>query len=275
MKSTYILLLIVLILVTGCSQTAAEVQPTEQPLKTDIPLSPTNTPEPILTSTPSPPTDTPEPTATATRESSPTPDIPKEAVTISYDEQVIRGILVGEGDIAVVLAPMYGESRGSWMHFAEHIASLGYAALAFDFPGPFGTSSGTFKFDGVQFDVLAVIDFLRQRGYERIVCMGASIGGTACFEAALLDPTLAGFVNISSPIEKTSEELSILLMPKLIVISDDDEFDVSPLNDVFELLPAPKQIEFINKRGHGTELLTMGNELQDILVAFLDSLQDL
>lgn len=88
---------------------------------------------------------------------------------------------MGDGDIAIVLAPMFGENQSSWITFAKHLASLGYTALAFDFPG-FGSSKGEFNFDKTTDDVAVVIDHLFARGYERIVCMGASVGGGACFE---------------------------------------------------------------------------------------------
>jgi hypothetical protein len=57
--------------------------------------------------------------------------------------------MVGDGEIAVVLAPMFGEGRGRWLKFANYIAPLGFTAVAFDFPGPFGSSVGEFKFDQV------------------------------------------------------------------------------------------------------------------------------
>ncbi len=274
MKRHYSLMLFGLLLFSGCANSATEVISSTQPTETATPLPPTDTPEPTETATPLPPTNTPEPTATATTAYTPTPDIPKEWVEVAYEDRVIKGTLVGEGDIAVVLAPMFGQSLGSWAHFADLIAPLGFSALAFDFPGPFGSSSGEFKFDRVQFDVLAVINFLRERGYERIVCMGASIGADACFKAAQIDPSLAGLVVISSPVEANAEETAILLMPKLFVASDDDEMDVEgPLKATYQLLPAPKQFEFINRKGHGTALLNTGDELRDILVDFLENLR--
>lgn len=274
MKRNYYLLFIGLLLFSGCAQASTEVINTTLPTETNSPLPPSDTPEPVASPTPQIPTDTPEPTATATIAYSPTPDIPKESVEVTYEDRVIRGTMVGDGDLAVVLAPMFGQSRGSWAQFADHIASLGFTTLAFDFPGPFGTSSGEFKFDGVQFDAIAVINFLRERGYERIVCIGASIGATACFEAARIDTTLAGFAVISAPVEVTPEDATALLMPKLLVSSIDNEMDVEgPLRDAYQLLSNPKQYEHINQEAHGTELLNTGDELHKILVDFLENLR--
>ena len=268
MKRHYTLMLIGMLLFSGCANTATEVIPTTD---TETPLLPTDTPEPAASPTPQPPTDTPEPTFTATIAYTPTPDIPKESVEVSYEDRVIRGTMVGDGDIAVVLAPMFGENRSSWMPFAKHLASLGYTALAFDFPG-FGASTGEFNYTTTTFDALAVIDFLLDQGYERIVCMGASIGASACYEVAVLRPNLAGLVIISAPVETTSEEAAILLMPKLLVTGD--ELDVKgPMKENYQLLPVPKQFEQINEKRHGTEMLNTGDELRDILVDFLENLR--
>jgi len=265
-------ILILLLLITGCSQSGAEaisetqveiVEPTQLPESTSTSTIPPTLP---------PPTDTPEPTSLPAPTAEPTEGIKREQVSVSYEDKTIRGTMVGDGDIAVVLAPMFGESRGNWMHFAEYIAPLGFTVLAFDFPGPFGNSTGEFKFDKVQFDALAVIKYLRDLGYERIVCMGASIGADACFKAALIDPSLAGFVIISAPEETTEEEAAVLSMPKLLITGDEEDVK-DPLETTYQLLPDPKQFEFINQKAHGTEMLNTGDELRDILVDFLESLR--
>jgi pimeloyl-ACP methyl ester carboxylesterase len=117
---------------------------------------------------------------------------------------------------------MFGLDRSGWMPFARHIATLGYTALAIDFPGA-GTSTGRFSFTLVNFDTVAVIDYLTELGYERIVCMGASMGAGACFEAAILRPELAGLVIIAAPVETTVEESAGLLMPKLFLVGKEPD----------------------------------------------------
>jgi pimeloyl-ACP methyl ester carboxylesterase len=264
-------MLIGLLLFSACANPAADVIPTTQPAETATPLPPTETPEPVVSPTPQPPTDTPEPTATATIAYTPTPEIKIEQVEVPYEDRIIRGTLVGDGEIVVVLAPMFSENRSSWIAFAKHLASLGYTALAFDFPG-FGASSGEFNFTATTFDALAVIDFLLEQGYERPVCMGASVGAGVCYEAAVLRPNIAGLVIISAPVETTSEEAAILLMPKLLVTGDEPEVK-GPMKETYQLLAAPKRFELINEKRHGTEMLNTGDELRDILVNFLENLR--
>jgi pimeloyl-ACP methyl ester carboxylesterase len=185
---------------------------------------------------------------------------------------VIRGTLLGDGEIAVILAPMWGEDRSSWLKFAKDIAPLGYAALAIDFPGA-GASTGEFSFTKVNFDVVAVIDFLQGRGYDRIVCMGASMGAGACFEAALLRPTLTGLVVIAAPPSTTAEEAAALLLPKLFVVGDEPEVK-SAMSEVYQVLPMPKQFQTLTDTAHGTDLLNTDSkdEFRDILVEFLEGI---
>jgi sugar lactone lactonase YvrE/pimeloyl-ACP methyl ester carboxylesterase len=206
----------------------------------------------------------------------PTQAVHREEIQVAYDDRVIRGTLLGEGDTVVILAPGFGVTRGIWMEFARHFASLGYAAVAFDFPG-FGASTGPFNWSKINSDVTALIDYLQQeRGFERIVCMGVSIGGSTCFEAAKDVPILAGLVILSSPLKTTTpEEVTELTMPKLLVIGtepDEARENVNgPMREVYKLLPDPKQFESIRQRG--STLLTAGDELRDLLVAFLESLK--
>ena len=211
------IVLFVIMLLAGCSpaETDTAVQSQEgdfTPTETQTSTS-TTTPTP----TPQPATETPLPTAISTLPATVLPKLRKDQVAVEGDDNLLRGTLVGDGEIAVLLAPGAMEPRGNWMQFAEYIAPMGYTVLAFDFPGPFGTSTGEFKYDQVQFDALAMIEHLKGLGYEQIVCMGNSIGGGACYEAARIDPSLAGFAIISSPVETTVEDSAELTMPKLLV----------------------------------------------------------
>jgi pimeloyl-ACP methyl ester carboxylesterase len=267
-----IILPLLLLVVAGCAQTGnleeieslpVEMTATQINLPTESP--PTEVTTLILDTATPQPSHTPTPAATATDA------IYKERISVTRDENIIRGTLLGDGEVAVVLAPMFGESRGRWLKFAEYIAPLGYTAVAFDFPGPSGSSTGEFKFDQVQYDALAVINQLRNMGYERIVCMGASIGASACFEAARIDPELEGIVLISAPVETTAEETAGLLMPKLLITGDEPDV-VESLRGAYETMPDPKQYVFINQKAHGTEMLNTDDQLRDTLVTFLDGI---
>jgi pimeloyl-ACP methyl ester carboxylesterase len=220
------------------------------------------------------PTDTSTPTAAPTVAPTPTRAIYQEQIEVAYEDRVIRGTLVGEGGTAVVLAPMIAHSRSSWMPFAEHLATQGFTALAFDFPG--SGASGEFSWSSPPFDVVAVIDFLRERGYERIVCLGASLGAFGCFKAAVLRSDLAGLVIIADGITATTgEEAATLLMPKLFVRGRDANDIVQAMHDVYQLVPTPKEFVTLSAPAHGTDLFHSDDkdEFRDLLVEFLESIE--
>jgi pimeloyl-ACP methyl ester carboxylesterase len=271
----------ILLLISACVNQGTEASPTIPPTETPTHQPPTETPTsltPTETPTPLPPTNTPEPTATTTIPTTPTPDIPKERVEVSYEDRVIRGTLVGEGDIAVILIPMFHHSRSSWMPFAEHIASLGYTALPIDMIHfEAGNSTGSFtSWDALSHDVLAVAEFLRQRGHEQIACMGASMGGDYCLGVALLDPKITGVVVIAAPLDVAinAETAATLLMPKLFVVGNEPDL-VSIMDKAYKLLPMPKEFKKFIDSAHGTNLFQsdVKVEFRDLLVDFLDSLQ--
>ena len=104
------------------------------------------------------------------------------------------------------LVCFHGFPTSSWdWHRLLPLLTAHFRVLVFDFPG-YGQSVGNFSYSKVNLDVVAVIDFLKERGYQQIVCMGASLGGSACWEAAIVRPELSGLVVIAAPISTTEEE---------------------------------------------------------------------
>jgi len=184
--------------------------------------------------------------------------------------------------------------------------------LTLDFRGR-GQSQGYLQASQLIKDVNAAIQFLRGRGYQRIVCMGASMGGTACLRAAL-DHDLAGLVVIASPMSSGTptaiepDEFSRLKLPKLYVCAENDHYSLvipqmnyprglprgiktflesgsrqaaryptrfGRMKQMFELSPEPKQIQFFPGTVHGTELFDTehGDEFRNLLLTFVERLR--
>jgi len=76
--------------------------------------------------------------------------------------------------------------------------------LAFDFRG-YRKSEGSATQSLFDKDLRAAIAFLRERGFQRMVCLGASIGGNICGKVAH-EPGLAGLVIISGPLDSLEED---------------------------------------------------------------------
>jgi esterase/lipase len=187
-----------------------------------------------------------------------------------------------EKPIAVVLAHQMSSSHYEWKSFASQLAELGYTTLIFDFRGH-GRSEGDLDFNAVGVDVASAIRYLNLQGYDRVVCMGASMGGSGCL-AASLDVDLAGFVTLSGPMNipgtslVTEEDLLGLVFPKLFAIAEDDPVKtevptfITDFIHMYEIAPEPKELLLYPGTAHGTGMFheDYGEELQTKLVEFLE-----
>lgn len=233
---------------------------------------------------------TPAVTPTGSQPSTPTavPATPApaiETITLTTSDDVrLAATLYSAGDIAVILAHQGtpGADQKTWQPFAQYIAEKGFTALTIDFRGV-GQSRGILQSNALILDVNAAIRFLEERGYRRIACIGASMGGTACLRAAV-ENDLAGLVVIASPMslgrptDTKPADLAKLTLPKLFVCGEKDRFEfvLEQVKQMYELSPEPKQLKiFEGAPGHGTELFssTIGDEFRDLLVGFLEGLR--
>ena len=222
------------------------------------------------------------PTLTPTAMSKPPAAVETVSLT-TEDDVTLSATLFGQGKLAVILAHQgtEGTDQKSWQPFAKALAEKGYAALTLDFRGR-GQSKGTLQASQLIKDVNAAIQFLRGRGYQRIVCMGASMGGTACLRAAL-DHDLVGLVVIASPMSSGAptaiepDEFSRLTLPKLYVCAESDRYSlvIPQMKQMFELSPKPKQFQFFPGTVHGTELFDTehGGEFRHLLLTFVERLR--
>lgn len=307
MRTSYIItaIIITLGLTTAC---AKQAEPTSTPLPTmtmtatatvtpippspspamtmtmtDTPTAtPTMTPTPTLT--PVPPTMTPTETPKPTRTPAPTVEVER----VSFENKAgdtLQGRIFGTGEIAVVMTHQAGvnSSLVDWLSFAMLSARNGYTAFAFDFRG-YGQSGGHRTNSESVNDLEAALEVLYQRGYERIVCMGASMGGTACMRAAV-DHEFVGLVVIGTPLsmgaptEVSDEQIAGLTMPKLLIYSEGDlENTQGGLGDVgeyiYRLAPEPKALEILPVKAHATDLFgsAVKDEFIQLLVDFLADL---
>lgn len=278
------------ILLVSCTSPAIPSEDSEKPVipsETTTPVTTatevTPTIKPMLTATD---TSTPQPSPTLTSEPTSTPDVPSEAISFTTEDDIlIAGTLFGEGEIAVLLLHMglEQENQVSWHPFARLLAEAGYTALAIDFRGR-GASGGA-RIGGIATNLLikdarAAVEFLQARGYRRLVCMGASMGGTTCLRLAV-DGELEGVVVISSTMrigpdnKVTPEDLQQLTIPKLFVCgSRDFQEVVSDMSAMYRLAEQPKQEIIYDNASHGTNLFLgpYGDDLRQQIMTFLDAL---
>ena len=270
-----VFLLLLLSFIAGCGnaapQTAAPSPTFTAILPTETKIPPTDTPVP-LTETPIPtPTETPPPSLTPTEALSPTPKVPSESFRfMTSDDVELAGTLFGEGDIAVILTHMMLSSRTGWFSYARHLARQGFAAFAFDFRG-WGASGGVLARQGEPLDILAAVEFLQERGYDRFICMGASMGGTTCLKTAMENPGLfegLGILAAPFPMGDTAN----LTNPKLFIFTEQDYDEGKAVFElVYQTLPDPKDMVILPGQAHGTEIFTTNeaDQLTEILTDFV------
>jgi pimeloyl-ACP methyl ester carboxylesterase len=215
---------------------------------------------------------TPTPTPTPT----PEPVVTQKVSFQTEDGVMLSGTLFKSGtDLAVVLAHQGAgqPNQKSWHAFAVAAAQRGITALAFDFRDDFGGP--------LDKDVVAAIRVLRGRGYTRIACIGASMGGTSCLKAGVTEQ-LAGIGIIGSAwttggdVRIEREELAVLTMPKLFVTTDNDRFTGIPatVKSIYNAAPEPKQFQEYPGTAHGTEIFGTAHrdDFRALLLEFLQSL---
>src|SRR5579864_5721460 len=106
----------------------------------------------------------------------------------SEDGGLIYADLYGEGDRGVVLAHGGRFTKESWQPQAQQLARAGFHVLAFDFRG-FGKSHGPGDSNmysaPMRLDVIAAVDYLRNKGTRDVAVVGASFGGSAAVDACI------------------------------------------------------------------------------------------
>ena len=240
------------------------------------------------------------PTTTLLPSASPIPDTltmpptsslsqnPIETVSFATTDGVtLAGTLFGKGgDTAVILAHQGtpGADQSTWQPFANLLAEHGYTALTFDFRGV-GKSGGKLLYGNLAMDVSAAAQFLQDRGYQKIVCAGASMGGTACIRAAQ-DYSFVGLVALASTMTAGSGATSLYLasadfesltQPKLFISAENDFGPVvSGIKRMYELSPNPKNLLFLPGTQHGTSLFNTdaGEELSAVILRFIENIDN-
>jgi pimeloyl-ACP methyl ester carboxylesterase len=195
---------------------------------------------------------------------------------------MLDGRLFGEGSTAVVLSHMGPADQRSWFAFANRLADQGYLVLTYDFRGycpggEGGCSQGDLQVSAIWQDVLGAMDFVRSEGATSVALVGASMGGTASLVAAGQqgsDPEAVVTLSAPASIEGLNADAALLqrvTANKLFVAGVGDASAAASAQDLFEIAPPPKRVEFPPADDHGTDLLTgsRGEEVQRIIETYL------
>ncbi|UNC92216.1 alpha/beta hydrolase family protein [Candidatus Contubernalis alkaliaceticus] len=203
---------------------------------------------------------------------------PEDVTFITDDGLTIHGMLFGKGETGVILAHMFPSDQSSWYDVAVILASKGYQVLTFDFRG-YGNSEGEKEIALIHRDVDAAWNFMKGKGIDKVVLIGASMGGTASMKVAAQRPA-AGVVAISAPTDfrglSAKDEVFQIKAPKLILASEGDNAAVISAEEFFVLANEPKEIKIFSGKAHGTDMLQdqQGTEVLEEILGFVDQINE-
>jgi pimeloyl-ACP methyl ester carboxylesterase len=186
--------------------------------------------------------------------------------------------LYGAGARGVVLAHGGRFTKESWEKQARALSHAGFRVLAIDFRGR-GQSRGPESKpgdDGVEYDVLAAVRYLHAAGARTVSVVGASFGGAAAAQAAVLARpgeidrlVLLAHGEIPEP-EKMQGR-------KLFVVARDDANDAGPrlprIRRQYERAPGPKELLVLEGSAHAQFIFEtdQGERLLREIVRFLSA----
>ena len=166
----------------------------------------------------------------------------EERITFSADGLEIEGLLhPSESKEAVVIThphPLYGGD----MHnpVVEAIAGAyqdkGFATLRFNFRGTGGSQGRHDKGIGERNDVIAAVDYLRERGAQRVDLAGYSFGAWVNAHLSCESASIERMVMVSPPIAFIEfTEVDSIACLELVVTGSHD--DIAPMGLVQNALP--------------------------------------
>ena len=185
------------------------------------------------------------------------------------DGETLTALLYPGGQHAVVLAHGGVFDKESWSEQAAALVDAGMTVLAFDFRG-YGDGEPTYGLPGKRLDVLAAIDFLAERGYERISLVGGSMGGQFAVAAAA---------------ETDRVDLLILLAPggadhaaeirarsTLVITAENDRLR-DQVDRAYRDAPQPKRLEIFPGSAHAQHIFATehGKAVTTLIVEFLST----
>jgi alpha-beta hydrolase superfamily lysophospholipase len=159
------------------------------------------------------------------------------------------------GERAVLLAHGGRFNKESWTNQAQRLVKAGYSVLAINFRG-YGRSHGpgdTNIFAApLHLDVLAGVNYLRERGARRVSAIGGSLGGSAAAAAAAAEPgKIDRLVLLGSTPDVAPEKLRL---PKLYIMARNDAsgdgLRLPGLQVHFQKAPQPKELILLDGSAH-------------------------
>jgi len=218
----------------------------------------TTTPTPIVI------TATAAPTAIST--ATPKPSLAEgDIIFTRYDGKKFVGTAYGQGETAIILANMSQGGESQWAPFVEAADKQKFTVITFNYLQLFADD-----YAAVAQEAEIVLKTLKDFGYKSAICMGASLGVTAC-SAIAHTPEMVGIVMISGPNNLAALDTAY---PKLFIASELDEWSAATKRD-YNNADEPKTLTIYPEIGsHGTDLFysTVKDQFLNALLDFVNAI---
>lgn len=189
---------------------------------------------------------------------------PAPVTFMTGDGVPLTGTRYGAGTTALIFSNMGDNEPAPWERMAPLFAEQGYLVLTYHFRYPSRTSHFTPEMAAHTVDDLqAAVAFVRTQGAQKIVLVGASLGGMATAKVAATVQPVA-LVVMAAPadllefdFQVTADELAAITAPKLFIVSQDDTIvPAAATQHMFDLAAEPKEMQLYPSSAHGLQLLT-------------------
>jgi pimeloyl-ACP methyl ester carboxylesterase len=194
----------------------------------------------------------------------------------TQDGGVVHADIYGKGDRGVVLAHGGRFNKESWEKQAQALVKAGFRVLAIDFRGrgqSHGPSSKSGE-DGVEYDVLAAVRYLRKTGVKTVSVVGASFGGEAAADASIdAEPgEIDRLVLLAAWTDRAPEKMK---GRKLFIVARDDANDdgsrLPKIRANYEKAAGPKELVVLDGSAHAQFIFAtdQGERLMREILRFL------
>jgi pimeloyl-ACP methyl ester carboxylesterase len=168
--------------------------------------------------------------------------------------------VVGEGETAVVLVHGAGQDLCDWMDVVPSLTELGVTVAAFDLRGRGASGGSREEVSSLPGDIDAVVTALRERGQDRVVLLGSSLGAAASLIAAgNIDPPVDAVVAVSPQVALGGTSVVAAAReyagPVVLVAAEEDTGIVRNVQELASTLPDVRASTVVEGADHGMRLI--------------------
>ena len=134
----------------------------------------------------------PAATITQAPTSTPAPRVQEGKITFTLEDgREYSGTVHGHGETAIILANMAYGGEEQWGPFVEAFDPNKFTVISFNY-----VLRSSLDYSSAENEARTILDTLKRVGYKRVICMGASLGVSACGFIAHA-PEMVGIVMIA------------------------------------------------------------------------------